>query len=65
MGSNISAVSEGGMQEFPVPQFAPSSQRVDWSLPLLKQNWEEYVRQCWKYIHETPPPVSGKTVLYR
>ncbi|XP_066479301.1 glucagon-like peptide 1 receptor [Tiliqua scincoides] len=58
IGSNVSATSEGEMQEFPVPQFAPSSQRVEWSLALLKQNWEEYVRQCLKYLHETPPLVS-------
>ncbi|KAJ7340957.1 hypothetical protein JRQ81_004244, partial [Phrynocephalus forsythii] len=32
--------------------------RPHFSIPSLKQNWEEYRLQCLKYLHETPPLLS-------
>ncbi|XP_053161238.1 glucagon-like peptide 1 receptor isoform X2 [Hemicordylus capensis] len=57
-GSNVSVIKEAEMQESPNLQLTTSSQRSEWSLRSLKQNWEEYVRQCLKYLHEEPPPVT-------
>ncbi|XP_060610067.2 glucagon-like peptide 1 receptor [Anolis sagrei] len=57
-GSNDSAINKGMGQEVPAPRLAPSSQRPQFSIPSLKQNWEEYRLQCFKYFHETPPLVS-------
>ncbi|XP_072847608.2 glucagon-like peptide 1 receptor isoform X1 [Pogona vitticeps] len=57
-GRNDSAVSEGEREKMPIPQLAPSSRRPHFSIPSLKQNWEEYRLQCLKYLHETPPLLS-------